>query len=64
LVERESKKTKRNNYSARAKFQRAKRMATSGDDKSRLNEILGIKAPSGYKTVEASSTTFMASFSV
>ncbi|CAO3620640.1 unnamed protein product [Mucor hiemalis] len=55
---------------ARAKFLRAKRMATSGDDKSRLNEILGIKAkpaaaPSGYTTtVETSSATFMASFSV
>jgi hypothetical protein len=39
-------------------------MASSSGDQTRLNEILGIKAPSGYKTVEASSTTFMASFSV
>lgn len=51
-------------HSARAKFLRAKRMASSNGDQTRLNEILGIKAPSGYKTVETTSTTFMASFSV
>ncbi|KAK4516592.1 uncharacterized protein ATC70_011567 [Mucor velutinosus] len=49
---------------ARAKFLRAKRMASSSGDQTRLNEILGIKAPSGYQTVETTSTTFMASFSV
>ncbi|CEP17916.1 hypothetical protein [Parasitella parasitica] len=49
---------------ARAKFLRAKRMASSNGDQTRLNEILGIKTPSGYKTVETTSTTFMASFSV
>jgi Pin2-interacting protein X1 len=62
-------------FSARAKFLRAKKMATSNSgDKSHLNEILGIKSSSstttttnnnqGYQTFETSSSTFMAAFTV
>lgn len=63
-------------FSARAKFLRAKKMATSSSgDKSHLNEILGIKSSSsttttttnnnqGYQTFETSSSTFMAAFTV
>lgn len=57
--------------SARAKFLRAKRMATNSKDKNHLNEILGIKSSSsttktsnqGFQTIETS-TSFMAAFTV
>ncbi|KAI9259032.1 hypothetical protein BY458DRAFT_588525 [Sporodiniella umbellata] len=53
---------------ARAKFLRAKKLATSGEDKNHLNEILGIKTTTqslddGYEAIETS-TTFMAAFTV
>jgi hypothetical protein len=49
--------------SARAKFLRAKRMATSGDDKTHLNAILGVKS-TVTQVADGSSTTYMTAFSI
>ncbi|KAI8881675.1 G-patch-domain-containing protein [Backusella circina FSU 941] len=48
---------------ARAKFLRAKRMATSGDDKTHLNAILGVKS-TVTKVADGSTATYMTAFTI